>query len=130
MSNLKIFGAAVLALAGGLVACGSSTLQPAQDRLASTDAAIRSARELGAEQDPQASLHLKLADEQVAQARHLMRDGDNKRADFVLQRASSDAELAVMLTREKNAKAAPPPAPTTPALPSAPAPVNNPTMGQ
>jgi hypothetical protein len=119
MSNLKIFGAAVLALAGGLIGCGSS-MQPATDRLASTDAAIRSARELGAEQDPQAALHLKLADEQVAQARHLMREGENKRADFVLQRASSDAELAVVLTREKNAKAAP-----RPEQPSAP---NNPGM--
>ena len=104
MENLKIYGAAVLAL-GGLIACGHS-MPPATDRLASTDAAIRSARELGAEQDPQAALHLRLADEQAAQARHLMRDGENKRADFVLQRASSDAELAIQLTREKNAKAA------------------------
>lgn len=90
-------------LAGLVAACGSST-QPPTDRLASTDAAIRSARELGAQSDPQAALHLKLADEQVAQARTLMKDGENKRADLVLQRASSDAELAVMMTKERNAK--------------------------
>ena len=34
-----------------------------------------------------------------------MADGDNKRADLVLQRANSDAELAVMLAKESTAKA-------------------------
>ncbi|MBX3220039.1 MAG: DUF4398 domain-containing protein [Labilithrix sp.] len=97
--------ASMIALAGlGLVvACGSS-FQPPTDRLAASEAAIRSARELGAEHNPQAALHVKLADEQVASARTLMRDGDNERADIVLQRAKSDAELAVMLTREQAAK--------------------------
>ena len=55
-----------LAFAALAVACGPS-MQPPTDRLASTDAAIRSARELGAQSDPQAALHLKLADEQIAQ---------------------------------------------------------------
>ena len=49
---------------------------------------------------------MKLADEQVASAKNLMHDGDNRRADSVLQRADSDAELAVMMTREKQAKTA------------------------
>ena len=99
---MKIALTAVV-LAGLVAACGSS-IQPPTDRLASTDAAIRSARELGAQSDPQAALHLKLADEQVAQARTLMKDGENKRADLVLLRANSDAELAVMITKERNAK--------------------------
>ena len=33
-----------------------------------------------------------------------MKENDNKRADIVLQRAASDAELAVMLAKENNAK--------------------------
>ncbi|HVH45388.1 MAG TPA: DUF4398 domain-containing protein [Labilithrix sp.] len=90
-------------LAGLVAACGSS-FQPPTDRLASSEAAIRSARELGAENDPQAALHVRLADEQLATARNLMKDGENRRADIVLQRSKSDAELAVMLTREKAAK--------------------------
>ncbi|MDF2695525.1 MAG: hypothetical protein K0S65_3908, partial [Labilithrix sp.] len=49
-------------------------------------------------------LHVKLADEQVATARGLMREKENRRADLVLLRAKSDAELAVMLTRERAAK--------------------------
>ncbi len=87
-----------------VVACGSS-FPPPSDRLASAEAAARSARELGAEKEPKAALHLKLASEQIDQAKKLMSDNDNKRADLVLQRAGSDAELAVMLAKESNAKA-------------------------
>lgn len=86
-----------------LVACGSS-IPPPNDRLASAEAASRSARELGADREPKAALHLRLASEQMDQAKKLMQDGENKRADLVLQRANSDAELAVMLAKENNAK--------------------------
>lgn len=85
-----------------LSACGSS-LPPPSDRLATAEAASRSARELGAEKDPKAALHLKLSQEQIDEAKRLMADGDNRRADLVLQRAGSDAELAVMLAKEHNA---------------------------
>lgn len=92
-----------LALAiSSLVGCGGS-LPPPSDRLATAEAASRSARELGADKEPKAQLHLKLAEEQIAQAKKLMTDGDNKRADLILQRASSDAELSVMLAKEHNA---------------------------
>jgi hypothetical protein len=87
-----------------LIACGSS-FPPPSDRMASAEAAARSARELGAEKEPKAALHLKLASEQIDQAKKLMADGDNKRADLVLQRAGSDAELSVMLAKESSAKA-------------------------
>ena len=95
--------ASMIALSALAAACGSS-FRPPTDRLAASEAAIRSAKELGAQNDPQAALHVKLADEQVATARHLIKDGDIRRADLVLQRAKSDAELAVVLTREKAAK--------------------------
>lgn len=85
-----------------LVACGGS-IPPPNDRLATAEAASRSARELGADKEPKAQLHLKLAQEQIEQAKKLMTEGDNKRADLILQRASSDAELAVMLAKENNA---------------------------
>lgn len=86
-----------------LVGCGSS-LPPPSDRLASAEAAARSAQELGAAREPKAAYHLKLATEQIDQGKGLMREGDNRRADMVLQRASSDAELAVMLAKENTAK--------------------------
>ncbi|HEY8074566.1 MAG TPA: DUF4398 domain-containing protein [Labilithrix sp.] len=92
-----------IAIAGTMAACGSS-FPPPSDRLATAEAAARSARELGADREPKAQLHLKLADEQIDQAKGLMKDGDNKRADLVLQRAGADAELSVMLAKENNAR--------------------------
>lgn len=106
MKNLHSFGLACVAgaLVAMLTACGSSFPAPT-DRLASAEAASRSARELGADREPRAALHLKLAQEQIDQAKALIQDGDNKRADLVLQRANSDAELSVMLAKENTAKA-------------------------
>jgi hypothetical protein len=93
---------ALSTLSVALYACGGS-IPPPSDRLATAEAASRSARELGADRQPKAALHLKLAQEQIDSAKKLMADGDNKRADLVLQRASADAELSVMLAKENNA---------------------------
>lgn len=86
-----------------LAACGAS-IPPPSDRLASAEAAARSARELGADRNPKAQLHLRLASEQIDQAKKLMADGDNRRAELILQRANADAELSVMLAKENNAR--------------------------
>jgi hypothetical protein len=61
---------------------------------------------VGADNAPQAALHLKLAQEELAQAKSLMNDGNNKRADYVLIRAKADAELALALAKEASAQAA------------------------
>ena len=47
-----------------LVACGGSFPQPTE-RLTSAEAAARSAKELGADNNPKAQLELKLATEQI-----------------------------------------------------------------
>src|SRR5690349_13270276 len=95
--NKTIFS--VLAVtASTLVGCGSSAV-PA-DKLASSEAAIRSAQEVGAPQYPQAALHLRLAQEQVGVARKLIKDGDNDRAEYLLARAESDAEVAIGMAKE------------------------------
>ena len=85
--------------------CGATYPLPAQ-RMADAESAQRSARELGADTKPTAQLSLKLADEQIAQAKSAIQRGDNQRADFLLIRAKADAELAVALTREQDAVAA------------------------
>ncbi len=87
----------------GLAACGS--VPPPHEREASTTAAIRSAQEVGAEQVPQAALHLKLAQEQLDKGKALMNDGDNRRAEYILLRAQSDAELALAFARENKTRA-------------------------
>jgi hypothetical protein len=80
-------------------------MPPPSERLGSAEAAARTAHELGADKDPKAALHLKLAEEQIDQAKKLMADSDNKKADLTLQRANADAELAVMLAKEDSARA-------------------------
>jgi hypothetical protein len=91
---------AVLLLA--VAACGG--YPPPNDRMMASVAAARSAREVGAQNSPQAALHLKLADEEIARAKTLMADGDNQRAEFTLIRAKADAELALALAKENTAK--------------------------
>ncbi len=88
-----------------LGACGASIPPPTQ-RLADAQSATRSARELGANNEPAAQLSLKLADEQITQAQKAIVDGDNKRAESLLVRAKADAELAVAQSREKGARVA------------------------
>jgi hypothetical protein len=97
---LQLSGLALLAVVTG---CGGSFLPP-NDRLATAEAAARSAKELGATQEPNAKLHLQLAEEQIEQARTLMKEGENKAADNKLMRASADAELALMLAKEHAAQ--------------------------
>jgi hypothetical protein len=85
-------------------ACGA-TFPPPTQRMADAQAAERSAKELGADEEPVAKLSLKLAQEQIALAETAMTDGDNRRADALLIRAKADAELALAQAREKKARA-------------------------
>jgi hypothetical protein len=91
--NSIVIGATLLGLG-----CASSPAPTEQ--LASAEASVRAANELGAASVPRAKLHLKLAQAQVTQARKLTEDGEMERASVVLTRARADAELAVALVRE------------------------------
>lgn len=88
------------AIGATLLGMGCASAPAPNDQLASAEASVRAAHELGAEAVPRAELHLKLAKEQVTQARKLAADGENERATLVLTRARADAELALALTRE------------------------------
>jgi len=94
--------AIIAALAAASVHCASHP--PPTDNLASAIAAVRGAREAGAEAVPQAALQLKLAEEQVTQARAMMKSGDNERADYMTLRAFNDAELALAIARQHQAQ--------------------------
>jgi hypothetical protein len=78
-------------------------LAPTQ-RLADAQSAERSARELGANNVPQAQLSLKLAQQQIAEAQAAIEDGENERANSLLLRAKADAELSVAQAREHDSK--------------------------
>jgi hypothetical protein len=94
---------AALAASWLALGCSASFPVPTQDQ-AQAQAAERSAVELGAASQPKAQLHLELAREQMNQASVAIKDGDNARADALLLRARSDAELAIALTRDQSAK--------------------------
>jgi len=89
-----------LAIGATLLGLGCASTPAPTEQLASAEASVRAARELGAARVPRAKLHLNLAQNQVTRARQLSSDGDNERASVVLTRARADAELAVALTRE------------------------------
>lgn len=95
MKLVIVTGACLAAFAA---ACASAP--PPTARLASSEAAVRAAEELRADNTPAAQLHLKLARDQLGEAKRLMANGDNERAEYVLLRAQSDADVAVALARE------------------------------
>jgi phage-related protein len=85
-----------------VVACGGAAIP--QEQLTSSKAAISVAQAEGAEHEPKAQLHLKLAQEQVTKAETLIADGDNEEAAQLIERAQADADLAVALAKEAKAK--------------------------
>jgi hypothetical protein len=87
-----------------LLATGCASYPAPTEHLASAVAAARAAQEVGVARVPQAQLHLKLAEDQIAQAKALMDDGNNERADYMTLRAYNDAALALALARENTAR--------------------------
>lgn len=100
-----IFGSVLVVCPVVWGACGA-TVPPPTQRMADAQSAERSARELGADNQPDAQLSLKLAQEQISQAKAAMAKDDNARADSLLVRAKVDAELAIAQSRETNARVA------------------------
>jgi hypothetical protein len=76
------------------------------DQLVKAEGALRAAREMGSAEIPQAQLHTKLAEEQMARAGQLIEEGDNAEAERLLLRAKADAEYALALSREAEAERA------------------------
>lgn len=89
-----------VALATLLVACGGGYPEP-RNQLTASEAAVRAAEVAGAQNSPQSALHLKRAREQVDSGKGLIQEGENERAEWVLRRAQSDADLALTLANEE-----------------------------
>lgn len=96
----------VLLLVAGCGGASDATVdaQTAANETAETAAAIAAAETAAPKDHPQASLHIKLARDQLQEAKRLMQDDEDDKAWLVLQRATADAELALMLARESDAK--------------------------
>lgn len=87
-----------------IFASGCASFPPPTETMAEAIASVRGAEELGAEQVPTAALQLQLAREQIAKARALMAEGENEPAYYQALRAAHDAELAIALVRETEAR--------------------------
>jgi type IV pilus biogenesis protein CpaD/CtpE len=98
----------VLLAAATAVTFACASHPPPTDHMASAIAAVRGAQVAVSQagEVPEAALHLKLAEEQVAQARQMIERGDNERADYMTLRAYNDAELALALARQHEAREA------------------------
>jgi hypothetical protein len=87
-------------------ALGCATAPPRPSAiLEHNQASLRAAEEVGAQNVPEAKLHLQLAREQTDVARRMAANGD-ERSELVLARADADAELAIALTRENTMRIA------------------------
>ncbi|HTP29134.1 MAG TPA: DUF4398 domain-containing protein [Anaeromyxobacteraceae bacterium] len=91
-------GAAVASLLG----C-AGTPKPV-DQLADSQAALRSAQELGARQVPSAALELQRAEDNMKQAQDLMAKNDNEKARWQFERAKADADLSIAMVRRQQAQ--------------------------
>ncbi len=81
-----------------LFSCGGSP-KPPSEQLSKAKAVVRAADEVGAKDEPKAALHLKMANDQIAEAELLITKEQMKKARHVLMRAESDAELAIALAK-------------------------------
>lgn len=84
--------------AASAVACGGAAVP--QEALSAAQASAKGAEVGGANEDPKAQLHLKLANEQIEKAKKLIADGDNEEAARVIDRAQADADLALALAQQ------------------------------
>ena len=95
-----------LAFVGFVFATACASFPPPTDTMANAIASVRGAEEVGADDVPQAALALQLAREEITKARALMADGENEPAYYQALRATSDADLALALVREEDARKA------------------------
>ena len=87
--------------ATSLAACGGAAVP--QEALTAAQAAAKGAEVGGANEDPKAQLHLKLANEQIDKAKKQIEEGNNEEAARLVDRAQADAELALALAQQGKA---------------------------
>ena len=99
------FSLPVTAFLAVLIGTACASTAPPSEKAASSSGAIRAAEEVGATHNPDAALYLQLAKEEFGHASALTDKKDKDRADRLLLRAQTDAELSLALARNENEKA-------------------------
>lgn len=101
MNKLQSFTSSTWLALAFVAACGSSALP--MDKLTDVKSTVRAAQEAGAQNTPQAQLHLKMANDELASAQKAIDDGDNDRARLLINQAQADADLSLTLARGSEA---------------------------
>ena len=86
------------------LACGGAAIP--QSELTEAKSSAKAAEAVGAKDEPQAALHLKMAEDAIVEAEKLIEEGENEKALPLLQRARSDAELSRAITQEAQTREA------------------------
>jgi uncharacterized protein DUF4398 len=89
-------------LVAGAVACAGG-VPPPNDQWAAAQADVGRAQSAGAPENPEAKLHLQLAQEDLQKARQLIGD-DNERATTLSELARTEARLALSLAKSSLAQ--------------------------
>lgn len=97
MTHFKTFVSIASLAAAFIAGCGGSAVP--LDKLTDAKSTVRAAQEAGAQDTPQAQLHLKMATDELASAQKAIDDKDNDRARLLLNQAQSDADLSLTLAR-------------------------------
>lgn len=92
-----VLGAAICS--GG---CAGSNYN--QQRMVDTQATVAAVEELDEAEDPEVSLHLEYARDQLAAARRLADEGEGDEANRMLERAYADAQLALVMARTERSR--------------------------
>ena len=92
-----------IAAVAGALAAGCAAEFPAR-QLARTEAAVRAADDLGADQVPRAAVYLDMAEDSLQLARSYMATEEIEAAKMALDRASYDAEVALAIAREEQTR--------------------------
>lgn len=90
---------AVLSTTWILAACGTTQIPSA--KLVEAKADVRAARAVRADENPQAAMYLRLAQDKIDRAEGLIMDENYPAASSMLERAEADAELATAIAQEE-----------------------------
>ena len=98
----QVLSFSVFASAMVLVGCGGAVVP--RDQLTMAQAAVKGAEVGGANEEPKAALHLKLAREEISKANALIADGENEDAARMIARSQADAYLSLVLAKQAAAR--------------------------
>jgi hypothetical protein len=102
---MKIHVGSCIFLVSSALLIGCAPRAPYKQELVTAEKKIERVKAVGTQEAPQAALHLKMAQDEVAEAKRLLNDNKPDLANHSLRRAIADADLAEALAREASAQA-------------------------